>query len=160
MTIRDAATDDAEAIRAVAQASWEADYPDILSRDTVLKGVEEWYAPDRIRMEVESDDALIPVAEREERLVGFAHAIEDERGGTILRIYVAPAHRKHGVGGDLLRHARDELDARGVVRVHAMVLADNELGNEFYRRRGFELVEEGETVIDGTTYGENVYVTE
>lgn len=157
MEFREATTEDVEAVRAVAQASWEADYPDILSRETAQEGVEEWYAPERMRMEIESDDALVPVAESEGDIIGFAHSVEDEGGGTILRIYVAPEHRKRGVGGDLLEHARDELKARGAERVHAMVLAENELGNEFYRRRGFELVEESETVIRERTYRENVY---
>ncbi len=157
MKIRKATTDDTEAIAAVARASWEADYPDILSRETAREGVEEWYAPEKIEAEIESD-ALIPVAEVGEEVAGFAHAVEDEQGGTILRLYVVPDHRREGVGGDLLEHARDALDARGAERVRAMVLADNEVGNEFYQRFGFELAEEGETVIGETTYRENVYV--
>ena len=160
MEIRKATTDDAEAIATVARASWESDYPDILSRETVEKGVEEWYAPEEIEAEIASDDALIPVAETGGEVVGFAHTVEDEHGGTVLRLYVAPDHRREGVGGDLLEHARDALDTRGAERVRAMVLADNELGNTFYRRHGFELAEEGETVIGGTTYRENVYVAE
>ena len=160
MELREAATGDVEAIERVARASWEADYPDILSRETVEEGVEEWYAPERIAAEIETDDALVPVAETDGEVTGFAHAVEDERGGTILRIYVAPDHRRAGVGGELLEHAREKLESRGAERIHAMVLAENELGTEFYRRRGFELAEEGETVIGETTYRENVYVAE
>lgn len=160
MEIREATTDDTEAIERVARASWENDYPDILSRETAREGVEEWYAPETIDAEIESDDALIPVAETDGEVVGFAHAVEDEDGGTILRLYVAPDYRREGVGGDLLEHARDVLDARGAERVRVMVLADNEVGNEFYQRFGFELIEEGETAIGETTYRENVYVAE
>lgn len=160
MESRNATTDDTEAIREIAWASWEADYPDILSRETVEEGVEEWYSPERIETEIQSDDVLLPVAEVEDELVGFAHAVEDESGGTVLRVYVAPEHRREGIGGDLLSSAHDALRERGAEQVRAMVLAENDPGNEFYRQHGFELAEESETVIGDSTHRENVYVTE
>lgn len=158
MTIREAATDDAEAITAIARKSWSHDYPDILSRDTAEQGVEEWYAPETISTEIDSDDAVVPVAERDDEVVGFAHAVEDETGGTVLRVYVAPDHRGDGIGSDLLDYARQRLVDRGVGRLRAMVLAENEPGNEFYRELGFELRERNETHIGGETYRENVYL--
>ncbi|GAA0462702.1 GNAT family N-acetyltransferase [Halococcus dombrowskii] len=158
MTIREAATDDAEAITAIARESWSHDYPDILSRDTAEQGVEEWYAPETIRTEIDSDDAVVPVAEHDGEMVGFAHAVADETGGTVLRVYVAPDHRGDGIGSDLLDHARQRLVDRGAGRLRAMVLAENEPGNEFYRRLGFELRERNETRIGGEIYRENVYL--
>ncbi|WP_435077946.1 GNAT family N-acetyltransferase [Halococcus sp. AFM35] len=160
MTVREATNTDAESIAGVARVSWKHDYPNILSRDTVEQGVEEWYAPETIATEIDSDDAVVPVAEREGKVVGFAHAVEDELGGTILRVYVAPEHRNEGIGSDLLEHVREELADRGAERVRAMVLAENDPGNEFYRRFGFELDEQSETRIGEETYRENVYVTE
>ena len=158
MTVREATSDDAAAIAAVARESWTTDYPEILSRDTVEEGVEEWYSTDTIGTEIDSDDAVVPVAERDGEVVGFAHAVEDETGGTVLRIYVAPDRRGDGIGSDLLAHAREALADRGAGRLQAMVLADNEPGNEFYRRLGFELRERNETRIGGETYRENVYL--
>ena len=160
MTVREATSGDAESIAGVARVSWKHDYPDILSRDTAEQGVEEWYAPETIAAEIDSDDAVVPVAERDGEVVGFAHAVEDELGGTILRVYVAPDHRGEGIGGDLLGHTHETLADRGAERVRAMVLAENEPGNEFYRRFDFELDEKSETRIGEETYRENVYVHE
>jgi ribosomal protein S18 acetylase RimI-like enzyme len=160
MTIREATSDDAESIAGVARVSWKHDYPDILSRDTAEQGVKDWYAPETIAAEIDSDDAVIPVAESGEEVVGFAHAVEDETGGTILRVYVAPDHRGDGIGSDLLERAREALADRGAERVRAMVLAENEPGNEFYRRFGFELRERNETRIGEESYRENVYIDE
>jgi ribosomal protein S18 acetylase RimI-like enzyme len=160
MTVREATSDDAESIAGVARVSWKHDYPDILSRDTAEQGVEEWYGPETITTEIDSDDAVVPVAESDDEIVGFAHAVADETGGTILRVYVAPEHRNEGIGGDLLDYAREALTDRGAERVRAMVLADNDPGNEFYRRFGFELDEKSETRIGEGTYRENVYVAE
>ncbi len=160
MTVREATSTDAGSIAGVARVSWKHDYPNILSRDTVEQGVEEWYAPETIATEIDSDDAVVPVAEREGEVVGFAHAVEDEFGGVILRVYVVPEHRNEGIGSDLLDHAREVLADRGAERVRAMVLAENEPGNEFYRRFGFELDEQSETRIGEETHYENVYVAE
>lgn len=158
MAIHEAAADDVEAITAVARLSWNHDYPEILSRDTVEQGVEEWYSPETITAEIDSDDAVVPVAKRESEVVGFTHAVEDETGGTVLRVYVVPDHRGDGIGSDLLEHAREKLADRGAGQLRAMVLAENEPGNEFYRRLGFELHERNETRIGDETYRENVYI--
>jgi len=43
MTVREASADDVAGVREVARTAWEADYPEILSRETAERGVEEWY---------------------------------------------------------------------------------------------------------------------
>jgi ribosomal protein S18 acetylase RimI-like enzyme len=48
MTVREATADDVDAIREVARAAWAADYPEILTRETVERGVEEWYESDHV----------------------------------------------------------------------------------------------------------------
>jgi len=157
MQIRQARTDDIEAIRRVAERSWETDYPDILHRENVEDVVTEWYDEQRIREEIGNEDALVTVAESDGEVGGFAHGVWARRTGHILRVYVDPDHRGQGVGSDLLATLRDSLLQRGSDRIQAMVLADNEAGNEFYRNAGFEKIDEGETTIGGETYVENVY---
>lgn len=155
--IRRATSADVESIRQIAKASWEADYPDILSREASEEGFEEWYDPDRIEAELNEDDTILLVGVRDDENVGFAHAVRTQRTGHILRVYVTPDHRGRGVGGDLLAGARDALLTRGVDRIQAMVLAANDPGNAFYESFGFEKTDERETVIGGETYAENVY---
>ncbi|MXR41426.1 GNAT family N-acetyltransferase [Halobaculum sp. WSA2] len=162
MTVRRATRGDADAVRRVAGDSWETDYPSILSRESVESGLEEWYDPDRVRAAVEADDELLYVEEgggedaEARAVVGFAHAVVDERAetGHLLRLYVHPDARGEGRGGRLLERARGDLFARGVDRIHATVLTDNDLGTEFYRSFGFEPTGEAETRIGGETYPE------
>ena len=157
MEIRHAGSEDAPAIRGIAKQSWEADYPDILHRENVDDVVNEWYDEDRIRDEIRNEDAIVVVAEDDGDIVGFAHGIWARRTGHMLRVYVAPDHRGQGIGGTLLATLRDSLLKRGSDHIQAMVLAENEAGNEFYRQAGFEKVDEGETTIGGEAYTENVY---
>ena len=162
MTVRRATAADVDGVRAVAGDSWEADYPEILSRESVENGFEEWYDPGRLAAALPADDELLFVAERDDTVVGFAHGVVDGTGGAghVLRLYVHPDARGRGVGGRLLERVRGELFDRGVERVHAMVLSDNEPGNEFYRSFGFERVDESETTIGGESYPETRYVLE
>lgn len=157
MNVRAAETDDLDAINRVAKASWEADYPAILSRETVDEGVDEWYGADRFGEELGWARTLLFVAETD-GVVGFVHAHWGDEEGHVLRLYVHPNHRREGVGSALLEHVQSELFDRGVERIAAMVLADNELGNAFYEQFGFEAVDESETTIGGERYLETRYV--
>jgi ribosomal protein S18 acetylase RimI-like enzyme len=155
--LRPATATDVDGIIAVARECWETDYPDILSRETVAAGVDEWYDRDTIETDVRTADAIVVVAVQTETVVGFAHAIWDDEVGTILRLYVAPDARGRGLGRDLCRTAETELGRRGASRVRAMVLAENEQGNRFYESLGYDRVDAGQTVIAGESYDENVY---
>ena len=152
-----ATTGDVTAIKRVARASWRADYPDVLSRETAEEGVEEWYDERSLTTEIERDDGVVLVAQSDDEIVGFAHAVVTEGRGTILRVYVHPDARHEGIGATLLAQTRAELTDRGADHVQAMVLADNRLGREFYESAGFEMEDEGETTIAGETYRECVY---
>ena len=154
MGVRDAAPADIEAIRRVARRSWEADYPAILSRETAESGFDEWYAPAELEAELAHPRTVLAVAEAEGTVVGFVHAVTDDELGHVLRLYVDPAHRRAGFGRRLLDHVVDEMARLGIGRARALVLADNDLGIEFYRSAGFETVDEAQTTIDGTAYRE------
>lgn len=162
MSIRTATEDDIDAIRQVAKQSWETDYPEILTRETIEEGFDDWYAREQIADALFPARSLVLVAERDDAVVGFAHATwsSDEREGYILRLYVHPDSRRQNVGHELLNRTRTELASEGVERVNAMVLAENEPGKNFYEQFGFEFVDETQTTIGGNAYRENRYVLE
>ncbi|WP_411965048.1 N-acetyltransferase family protein [Haloferax sp. YSMS24] len=162
MSIRVATEADIDAIRQVAKRSWETDYPEILTRETIEEGFNDWYAREQIADALFPARSLVLVAERDDAVVGFAHATwsSDEREGYILRLYVHPDYRRQNVGHELLNRTRTELSEEGVTRINAMVLAENEPGNNFYEQFGFEFVDETQTTIGGNAYRENRYVLE
>jgi ribosomal protein S18 acetylase RimI-like enzyme len=162
MTIREATTDDVDAVRRVAESSWTADYPELLSRESIRDGVDDWYTPELIRDSIIWAEALMLVAERDGTVAGFAHATFDldERTGTILRLYVAPDHRGAGIGGKLLAETRDRLFETGVDRIRAMVLAANEVGNAFYESFDFERESTEPVRIGNEQYEERTYALE
>jgi ribosomal protein S18 acetylase RimI-like enzyme len=177
LTYREATLDDVDAVRDVARATWERDYPSVVNREVVTDTVETWYAPDQIAADVRRGDALVLVAEvtttaRDDdatdgdgegstdaaRVVGFLHGIVDDDRGTILRAYVHPDARGDGFGRGLVDAALDAFDDRGCDRIEAMVLARNDPGNAFYQSLGFEHVTTDSTIIGGEGYDEHVYL--
>ncbi len=163
MRIDAADTDDVEAIRGVARAAWQTEYP--LTRETAETSVEEWYDTDTVREAIAADDAVVLVARPEddtdpEVVAGFAHAVlgPETTTAAILRVYVHPDSRRTEVGTDLVATTLRRLRERGAGRVEAMVLAENDVGNEFYRSLGFTLDRTEETTVGGETHEERVYV--
>ena len=100
-----------------------------------------------------------PVRARDRFLSNFDPArtrhvsVEGERVGFVVttpraewlsldHLYVDPAWQGRGLGAEVLAHVLEEGRALGLpVRVGALKQSDS---NRFYRRHGFELVEEGE----------------
>lgn len=142
MNVRTATVADVEAIQTVAERSWTEDYPHITSRETAVEGAHEWYATERVTDEIERPDAIVFVATKDGEIVGFSHGAWTATDGDVLRVYVDPDHRGEGIGTSLLDSTVDALFERDVNEVRAMVLAENEPGNEFYRARGFEPLDE------------------
>lgn len=158
MEYRDATRDDIEAIERIANASWTADYPEILSRDTATdEAVEEWYGSETLERELDAPGSVVLVATDGDEVIGFSHAVVTGGEATILRLYVHPDHRREGIGKDLLGHTIREAASRAADRITAMVLSENDLGNAFYRSAGFDPVETGETTIGDEQYEETTY---
>jgi GNAT superfamily N-acetyltransferase len=62
---------------------------------------------------------------------------EWQRAGYITQFFVAPEHRRQGVGQLLFDSVMEWLAARGVTEVLLNVDLDNAVGNRFWRKNGF-----------------------
>jgi ribosomal protein S18 acetylase RimI-like enzyme len=161
MQIRQATTNDIMAIQSVARASWDSDYR-FLTRDSLSRGIHEWYSTERIRGAITNPSTLLLVAQADGYVVGFAHSWADfqQREGTLLRMYVHPEYRRRGIGQALYEETAAMLAAEGIDTLRATSLADNPLGNDLYRSLGFENVDQQWTNIGGNWVLENTYYRE
>ncbi|WP_224270588.1 GNAT family N-acetyltransferase [Haloprofundus salinisoli] len=157
MGVRPAIPDDIPAIQRVARQSWEATYRDILGTETVEETVSEWYSDETLSDALDKPGTAFLVAEEDGEIVGFCHGVVEAEQGDIVRLYVDPDHWRDGIGSALYERLRSDLEDFNMHRLEAIVLADNEMGNEFYRHLGFEQTGEGEVTMGGESYRENVY---
>jgi [ribosomal protein S5]-alanine N-acetyltransferase len=149
VTVRDARPGDATAIERVARASWTETYRDILEPAFIEEFLATNYAAEQLGAAAERaserDDAHFLIAERDGRVVAYAHYGVGPRGPELFRIYADPAHYGTGAGSALL----DEIEGRIDVDTYVLdVHARNERGRAFYDRRGFVIVGAG-TFLDG-----------
>jgi len=159
MEIRRADPEDTGAIRRVASRSLEASYT--LSPQTIEGAVTQWYDDETLAAELEDDDQLLLVAERDDEVVGFSQSQLITGGeGDLLWLHVDPDYRGEGIAGRLFDRTRERLRAMGADRFRGRVLRDNREGNDFYRNAGFSKVGETTVTIDDTEYVENVYADE
>jgi ribosomal protein S18 acetylase RimI-like enzyme len=158
MKVREATSEDGDAIRRVADASLDATYSETLGEDIVAKAADEWYAESRLQDRFADDSVLFLVVTVDDEVVAFSEVeFDGDAVGVIQWLHVAPNHRDRGVGRRLLEYTETELLERAG-RIEGRVLAANEAGNAFYQSYGY--VRSGERSLDigGESYTEHLYV--
>ena len=86
----------------------------------------------------ERDAGALIVAESAGEIVGSVIAGWDGWRGSVYRLAVAPAHRRHGLGRRLLQKAEHHLDALGVRRMHAIVVGTDSRAVGFWQATEWE----------------------
>ncbi len=157
MEIRPANDGDFGAVRRIAHRAWNEAYDEIVDDETITETVSSWYSNESLADALDRPGTAFLVAVEDDELVGFCHAVVHEDEGDVLRLYVDPDDWGKGVGTALHERLRTDLQDFNMKRMRAMVLADNEMGNEFYRKLGFEKDDEGTVELGGREYAENVY---
>jgi ribosomal protein S18 acetylase RimI-like enzyme len=149
MDVRQATTDDVDAIRTVARESLTASYGDALPGSVVDDAVERWYGAQNLAGDVAREDTVFLVVVEAGDVLGFAQSYLSRQREVVADIdwvHVAPTRRGEGIGTELLQSMEDELRHRGVDRAEARVLAANEEGVAFYEEHGFDPA--GETTVE------------
>lgn len=70
-------------------------------------------------------------------IVGVIISGHDGRRGYIYHTAVADDKRNQGIGGDLLQSVLEALEKEKISKVALVVFEHNEIGNEFWEKRGF-----------------------
>jgi ribosomal protein S18 acetylase RimI-like enzyme len=153
ISLRDAAIDDARAIAEVHVGSWRWAYRGQLPDETldaldVTEREAGWLGV------LAADDGRVLVADRGDRVVGFASIgpTRDDGApdgtGELYAIYVTPDAAGIGVGRQLLAGSTTALEEAGFERATLWVLETNERARRFYERWGW--------TWDGTTSSHQV----
>ncbi|MFO7274896.1 MAG: GNAT family N-acetyltransferase [Bacillota bacterium] len=144
--VRRAAPADAQAIAAVARATWAATYKGIIPEDIQQAVLPQWYAEERLARAAANPDSAFFVAETAAgEVVGFAQAGHRPEAGDaeLWRFYVLPEHQRKGIGRRLLQACLAALQAQGPIsRLFVQVEAENHGGRRAYEWLGFHYVRE------------------
>jgi ribosomal protein S18 acetylase RimI-like enzyme len=85
------------------------------------------------------NDDLFFVGLIDNRVVGTVMAGYDGHRGWIYSVAVSPAHRREGIGSQLVSHAESALIAKGSVKINLQIMQGNESVTAFYAALGFSV---------------------
>jgi ribosomal protein S18 acetylase RimI-like enzyme len=94
--------------------------------------------PDGLATLLASDAESLLVAEADGELVGALIAGWDGWRGNLYRLAVAPAHRRRGIGTELVRAGEALLRARGARRISALVVGSDDTAVGFWPAVGYD----------------------
>ena len=130
-----------DAVYALARSVWQATYPSLISQAQIDAMLADRYAPIRIREQMDDPRHGWWVARQDHTMLGFAHAILDETGCKLDKLYVHPDHQRRGIGAALLYAAQDWARSRQASRLRLQVNRGNAQAVRAYEKYGFRIVE-------------------
>ena len=150
VTVHESTPEDVPGIRYIARRGWEAAYGDFLAAATIERAMDEWYASDTVRGQVEREAVAHFVAVEDGEVVGYVGGgISEGERGAVWTFYVDPDRWGEGIGTRLFERELDALRERGATYVTIRVLAANAVGRSFYESQDFEVAEEGRDDLFG-----------
>lgn len=138
---------DINEVQRIAKVSWNATYEGIIPLEIQDNFLKSAYNDEQMKLRLER--SVIYIAEVEGQVAGFANYSPVRDGGKVelAAIYLHPNFQGQGIGTTLLQQAVTELD--GLKDIYINVEKDNTIGMNFYKAKGFEVVEEFDDDFDG-----------
>lgn len=113
-------------------ALWREVFPNAPQRNDPATDIER-------KLRIQRELFLVAVSER--IVLGTVMSGYDGHRGWIYYLTVHPAHRRRGIGADLMRCAESRLAELGCPKVNLQVRSGNRAVVEFYRKLGYEVEE-------------------
>lgn len=150
IVIREVKTEDLPAVEQLLSYTWADTYASFLSDKIIHKVTELWHNPELLKKQIANPHVHFLVAEDSQNdFLGLITAVENDAGNIVLgRLYVHPDKQRQGIGSLLLDKSIENYPK--AQKIHLEVEENDIKGVNFYRERGFQIVEERDENIEGT----------
>jgi ribosomal protein S18 acetylase RimI-like enzyme len=144
--IRKMQKEDIQQVQQVAKTSWNYTYEGIIPLEIQESFLKSAYNDDMMQRRLER--SFIFVSEVNGKVVGFANfsPVKEDGMTELLAIYLLPEYQGKGIGTALLKEG---IKLEGVKEIFVNVEKDNQIGTNFYKAKGFEVVSEFDDDFDG-----------
>ncbi|MEQ6378521.1 GNAT family N-acetyltransferase [Bacillaceae bacterium S4-13-56] len=148
ITIRNAMESDIKDIREIAIKTWHHTYKDLIPEQVQDQFLTRAYSDEILKNRIK--ESLFLVAKQEDNVVGFANVFQQDQTAELSAIYIYPEYQGNGIGTKLFNKIISLLDSTSKIFVD--VEKGNQVGEEFYRSKGFQEVKEFEDNLFGHTF--------
>ncbi len=138
LLIRDAQLYDCEAIQSVAHKTWHHTYEGLIPHEIQNNFLQSAYSDKAMHHRITNTHLV--VAQWDQVVVGFANVFVNEQGAELGAIYIYPEFQGKGIGSELLKVSIEKISNEAQLLVS--VEAENRVGINFYKAKGFTLIEE------------------
>ncbi len=117
----------------------EGDLESVLALWSATEGVglNESDSPDGLRAFLQRNPSLSLVVTDGQQLIGAVLCGHDGRRGYLHHLAVRPEFRNHGLGRQMVETCLASLSGIGILKCNIFLYADNELGEQFWKRCGW-----------------------
>jgi ribosomal protein S18 acetylase RimI-like enzyme len=145
--------DDLSAIQSVTWETWLATYSAFIPQDDLQTYFEAHYNLAALAELFNSREVNGWVAEAEKAIVGYlkTQRHDEEKRFYVSSVYVLPTHQGKGIGMKLLRQAEACATAYHFDKIWLGVMAPNFNALAWYKKIGFEFIEEAPFTMGQTT---------
>ena len=132
---------DIAAVSTLARSVWQATYPALISQAQIDAMLADRYAPERMRAQLDDPRQAWRVARQNGVPVGFAHALLEDGGCKLDKLYVHSARQRRGIGAALLGEIEDWARRHHCPRLWLQVNRGNAQAVRAYLKYGFHVAE-------------------
>ncbi len=140
-TIDRMAPHEVDAVSTLARVVWQATYPSLIPQAQIDAMLADRYAPARMREQLDDPRHAWRVARQAGAVVGFAHAVLEDAGCKLDKLYVHPGRQRRGIGAALLAAIEDWARTQQAPRLRLQVNRGNVQAIHAYEKYGFRIVE-------------------
>jgi diamine N-acetyltransferase len=153
MVYREWELDDADEIQKVLYNTWVASYADFIPMKDIQWYFNNYYSDINFTRLHDDPDTWSFVAEAGGHVVGYARGkINQEQKRFFLEsLYVLPEFQRKGIGGELLKMIESKAQEHNYSSVWLGVMVQNIPSLEWYKKLGFQFVEESPFQMGKTT---------
>ena len=132
---------DIDAVSTLARTVWQATYPALISQAQIDAMLDDRYAAEQIRAQLDDPRHGWWVAHQGSVNIGFIHAVLDGTDCKLDKLYVHPDRQRQGVGAALLQAVQGWARQQQARRLWLQVNRGNTQAIHAYEKYGFHIVE-------------------
>ena len=141
--IRKGKVADLKAVSKLLGEVWHHTYDDIFGKEQVSVITSKWHSVEALETNLEKENSIFLVSEKEQEIVATAYAIfdDDKRVISLSRIYVSPKRQGGGQGAALLKKVCNSFERASEIVLEVEPSNGNAI--KFYEKHGFVFVGTG-----------------